>query len=131
MITALSCSKSEPQYEYADGNGNRYVLSRSSMHYYPVNPKESSTGTYSGGEPKSVALTPKQYRQLQELIEKAIQNSTIHLPARTKMSGLITAYTDGNKKQYIIDATRAETKAIEDLLRGYLNHDWITRSGSL
>lgn len=49
------------EYEYSDCNANRYILTVDSLEYTPVQHHESSTGFYSGGEPKKKSITPQTY----------------------------------------------------------------------
>jgi hypothetical protein len=55
LFTVTACM-STSTYQYADGSANVYRIKPDSLEYIPVKPEESSTGMYSGGEPKKVAL---------------------------------------------------------------------------
>src|SRR6187455_400465 len=87
-ILTLSCmSTTHDQYEYADGSANLYRLTEKELEYLPVQPEESSTGFYSGGEPKTVPVTVEQYNTLKDLFDQALENSSIHIADRMKTSG--------------------------------------------
>lgn len=100
-------------YQYADGNGNGYLLTSSTLEYIPVKPEESSSGFYSGGEAKTVSVTANQFTALQSLFEKAMNNSAIQIDERIKMSGVITHIRGDQQTKYILKPGSAELTAIE------------------
>lgn len=108
-------------YQYADGSGNVYALRGKDLSYNPVTPAESSTGTYSGGVPKTVSLTSLQAETVIRLIEKGMNAADEQSESRDKGTGVI-AIESGNKKREC--NLRMDSKAKEDielLLKGYLN----------
>jgi hypothetical protein len=113
-LLTLACSYSMTTYHYADGSGNRYTITSTQLSYDPVKPEESSSGVYSGGEPKTVSLTRDRYADIRTALEKAISNKAIHIPDRIKMSGLII---DSDGKKYLLAPGSAEVKELESLLR--------------
>ena len=117
LITYLSfsCTNNPTQYEYADGSGNRYILTPTSLSYIPVKPGESSSGTYSGGEPKEILLKDGQFNSIRTLLDNAINNTSIHIQDRVKMSGAISIVYKKERKQYILRPGSEELKAIEEL----------------
>jgi len=117
-LLTLSCMSTTPiQYEYADGSANRYLLTEKELQYLPVKPEESSTGFYSGGEPKTVTVTALQYNELRNLFEQALTNTSIHIPDRIKTSGMVSS----PKKQCIIAPNCEEKKIIEATLKAVLD----------
>lgn len=106
--------------EYIDGNGNEYAIGATSLVYTPVKPHESSTGFYSGGQPKQVKLTAAQQHQLIHLLEVACNKSESHITNRTKGSGLIQLFTITQKTSVILTPGCAEQKYIEAELKQYL-----------
>jgi hypothetical protein len=111
------------QYEYGDGSGNRYVLTSSTLSYVPVRVEESSSGTYSGGDPKEILLKGNQFNSIRELLDKAISkslSSSIHIEGRAKMSGVISVLDKNERKEYILKPGSEEMKAIEALLKELL-----------
>lgn len=113
----FSCMKKSSVYEYADGSANAYRLTTSSLEYIPVKKEESSTGMYSGGDPKNVTITQTQYESISELLESAMNNETIHIKDRIKTSGVIRITTDGTTKSCIIAPRCPEQVNIESALR--------------
>ena len=120
IILKTSCMSPSPHYEYADGSGNRYTISTTSLEYIPVKPEESSSGTYSGGEPGEVTLTMKQYNALQQLFEKALNRTEIHTEHRAMMSGLLVRTTHSESKKVILKPGALEIEEIESALRDLL-----------
>lgn len=117
ILLVTSCMRQPITYEYADGSANLYLLTETSLEYLPVKPEESSTGMYSGGEPKTITITPDQFNELKSLLENALANTSIHISDRMKTSGLISMMGANNKKQCIIKPGCPEMKAIEEALK--------------
>lgn len=105
------------EYEYSDGSANRYVLTADSLEYIPVQPHESSTGFYSGGEPKKKSINRQTYELIKRALNDALSNTSIHVADRAKMTGLITI----KSKQQVVIAPGPELKAIDSLLKKTLD----------
>lgn len=120
LLNNTACMNNSIQYEYADGSANRYLLTETELQYVPVTPAESSTGTYSGGEPKTVLITPVQFNELKSLLDNALENSSIHITDRMKTSGMISKIGSGDKKQCILRPNCTEMKTIEATLKSIL-----------
>ena len=69
LLAFLSFTMKTKTYTYIDGNNNTYVLTSSTLDYKPIKKEESSSGTYSGGEPKNMAVTREQYVKLEGIID--------------------------------------------------------------
>jgi hypothetical protein len=127
-LTAFACMTKTTHYEYADGSANRYVILPESLEYIPVKPEESSTGMYSGGEPKKIEITEVQFQTLKSLLEKAIANHEVLITDRIKMSGQISvitnnsmsAFTNTSNEEYILNPGCAEIVSIEGALKALL-----------
>ncbi len=120
ILLAGSCMKQTITYEYADGSANLYLLTETTLEYLPVKPEESSTGMYSGGDPKTVTVTPAEYNELKDLLDEALEKTSIHIPDRIKTSGMISRM-GSTKKQCIIKPYCEEMKAIEGTLKKVLS----------
>jgi len=118
LIIAVACMNTA-NYEYADGNANVYVITPTELKYIPVTPEESSSGTYSGGEPKNIAISPTQFQTLEALFESALNNTGTHIENRVMMSGLVSR-TGSNKKQCILKPGSPDIKLIEEALKKIL-----------
>lgn len=104
-------------YQYADGSANVYILKPDSLEYVPVKPEESSTGMYSGGEPKKVALAPEEFRAISNLLEGAIKKTEIHIPDRVKTSGTITTFSGNEKRSVMLKPGCKEIAELEAALK--------------
>jgi hypothetical protein len=120
FILLISCMNDQIQYEYADGNGNRYVIRKAALQYIPVTPAESSSGTYSGGDPAEVSLSSDQFKTLQVLLEDAISQKRIHIEKRVMLSGKIVRTSSSENKAVLIAAGAPEMKKIEEYLKKVL-----------
>lgn len=107
-------------YQYADGSANMYVLTPDSLEYIPVKPEESSTGFYSGGEPKRIALSPQQFRTVRAMFEAAKTKHEVHLPDRIKTSGMITTVNGSTRNSIILKPGCTELMRIEAELKELL-----------
>lgn len=112
--------KPEQQYHYADGSANKYILTATSLEYLPVTPEESSTGTYSGGDPAFVEITAEQFNTLKGLFETAIAKTEIHTDSRDKMTGLIIRTAPSGSTRVILLPGVPEMLAIEKALKATL-----------
>lgn len=120
LVLITACMDNSTYYQYADGSANVYILTSDSLEYVPVKPEESSTGFYSGGEPKKVALTPQQFRTVRAMLETAKTKHEIHLPDRIKTSGMITTIDGSTKNSIILKPGCAELVRIEKELKELL-----------
>ena len=120
LLLNFSCMKSDHHYIYADGSANRYIITSSTLEYDPVTPAESSTGTYSGGDPKTVPISAEEFASISQLFDKAVANKAVHIQDRMKMSGSISIVKGNNHTQVILAPACAEKEAIESLLKQIL-----------
>lgn len=89
----------------ADGSANVYHCSHAvgaapRFEYRPVTPKQSSTGTYSGGPPRSGPMTDAQVDVLWEQVDAAVTNMAEHVESRDK--GTVAINADGRTKAELI-----------------------------
>jgi lipopolysaccharide export LptBFGC system permease protein LptF len=104
-------------YLYSDGNANTYKIFKEKIEYVPVTKENSSSGMYSGGEPKTTTITIQQYDSLKAVLEEAIGAKEFHAKNREKQSGQITKA--GKKKKTVILQPRA---AIRNKIEKQLKH---------
>lgn len=110
----------EALYQYADGNANVYIPSADMLEYVPVKPQSSSSGFYSGGEPKKVKLTANEFQQLVTLIETALKNTDAHIQERIKGSGAIKTLTGSEKHAIFLKPACVEQQNLEVALKKLL-----------
>lgn len=105
------------EYEYSDGSANRYVITPDSLEYIPVQPHESSTGSYSGGVPKKIAITAETYGLITQALDAALLNKAIHTDQRAKMTGLVRVKS---KRVEAIISPGVELATIDSLFKATL-----------
>lgn len=89
----------------ADGSANVYrcehqVGAEPRFEYRPVTPKESSTGTYSGGPPRTGPMTAAQVEALWREIDAAVTNMAEHVENRGK--GTVAIEAEGHTKAHLV-----------------------------
>lgn len=77
-------------FNYSDGTANGYVVKEGKLIYDPVKMEESSSGEYSGGEPKTVELSNKDISNLRALASAAVNCTDCHQDKRMMMTGQLT-----------------------------------------
>ena len=81
---------------YSDGAANAYRFAHAQdanpaqFSYAPVRPEESSSGTYSGGDPASASLTADDITQLWKIVRELEADTAVHVAARAKGTGAIS-----------------------------------------
>lgn len=118
----LTACMNTSTYQYADGSANVYILKSDSLEYIPIRPEESSTGFYSGGDPKKVAVTLEECRTMRAMLEAAKEKHEIHIPDRIKTSGMITTFSGDEKTQFILTPGCKEITEIEAELKKLLSN---------
>lgn len=76
-------------YSYADGSGNKYRLKDATLQYIPMTPEQSSSGTYSGGDPFTLELEKMNLIKLIDVFERALWSEEDHTKMRTMGSGTL------------------------------------------
>ena len=116
-LTMATCQPHNEHFEYADGSGNLYTLDGHTLSYDPVEPEESSSGMYDGGDPVTVELDKDDVGKLIALFEKGIAETDQHQENRAMGTGMIF-YKEEGKDMSVILKMNAEVKdEIESYLR--------------
>jgi hypothetical protein len=113
--------KPDLRYEYSDGSANRYIVTANAVEYDPVTPAESSTGTYSGGDPKTVSISDAQFEAIGQLFNTAVSNKSVHIKDRVKTSGAISIAKGNSNTQVILAPQCKEKQDIESFLKKILS----------
>jgi len=122
FFNMTSCKTQDSvKYVYADGNNNTYIIKNNVLEYKPLTPLESSSGIYSGGQPKTINLSQADYNKIVAVINKAIDDKSMHIDQRIMMSGLINVENKNGKQSYILGARSASKADIEALLNELLD----------
>jgi hypothetical protein len=109
LFTALLFkANAQISYMYSDGNSNAYSVKETEIKYDPVSKEESSSGHYSGGEPKAVIISPHELNKLTALFEEIIADSSCHQPKRSMGSGLLIRYNKTTAEKKVIIKFKSE-----------------------
>lgn len=92
--------------QFGDGSGNHYLITSSpegtTLVYSPVTPENSSSGTYSGGEPANVTLDAENSAALWSKVQELQTNKAIHAAARGMGTGAFTIAGSENSDRFIV-----------------------------
>lgn len=72
------------EFVYRDGNGNRYKFTREYLEYIPVQPEESSSGIYSGGEPFVHSTRSNEFDVWSTMMQRIAHDTTTHTDDTSK-----------------------------------------------
>ena len=103
--------------QYADKNNNRYILTPDKIKYRPIQPHESSSGTYSGGEPKTMEWAIEEWEACKEIVNQIIQEERLHLKQRRMLTSvlLISFAEDVDKMRLILGKSELHNLLINQL----------------
>ncbi len=80
---------------HADGDGARFE-------YVPITPERSSTGMYSGGDPRAGRIDAAQLAALWQHVSALEANTALHVADRGKGTGLFEITTADGSRSFII-----------------------------
>ncbi|NJM24758.1 MAG: hypothetical protein HC859_03810 [Bacteroidia bacterium] len=103
-------------YQYADGNGNRYVVTPGTLEYIPITPRESSSGTYSGGEAMTTVLPEENYAAICTVFDKVLADKSQHISERLMMSGKLTKNSATGSWTIILRPGSPAQREVEEIL---------------
>jgi hypothetical protein len=111
------------EVRYSDGSGNRTSIwsdpAGAGWAYDPVQPIESSSGTYSGGDPATGVLTADQAAAVLAVFDDAAKNGKPVGDGRPMGTGQVTILRGDVVQEAVIDATSAQ-RALEAILAAQL-----------
>tara|TARA_A100000171_G_C2139891_1_gene154148 strand:+ start:435 stop:845 length:411 start_codon:yes stop_codon:yes gene_type:complete len=98
---------------YTDQNNNRYLITETSFTYIPITEKESSSGTYHGGNPVSKSITKAEFITLQQLAEELIATASKDVK-REMMTSVLSIPKNGSIERVTLrkSAKRNEFEAL-------------------
>lgn len=112
---------SQTYYVYSDGNSNSYTLDSGKLVYTPVNPEESSSGTYSGGKAAKKGISKDTFKHVAALLDKAMETKEQHQEKREMGTAQIVRFSKGKeRKKVILKANASYKEKIEDVFKGLL-----------
>lgn len=116
VLLNFSLMPNPKSYTYIDGNNNTYKITESSLIYEPISPKESSSGTYSGGEYKETAISSDQFLKIEKIIKTIIKDTKCHEATRQMGCGTLTTA----KKTIFISMSSSYKLSLENELKACL-----------
>jgi hypothetical protein len=118
LILALK-TNAQSYYVYSDGNSNSYTLDEKKLVYTPVNPEESSSGTYSGGKAAKKEITKDTFKHIAALLDKAMKEKDQHQSNREMGTAKIAKYSKKGKlkKKVILRSNALYKVKIEDVFQ--------------
>lgn len=105
---------------YRDGNNNEYIIAPELLAYLPVSVEESSSGSYSGGEKKSIVLNKSQYQSLKNVLEKALETPSDHSEKRQMGSSVVVRKSEIESVVYLKYGSGSQ-RAVDGLLHEMLS----------
>jgi hypothetical protein len=91
---------------YRDGSANAYSFTPDGdgvrFEYDPITPERSSTGMYSGGDPRAGRLDAEQLALLWGQVRALEENTALHVTDRGKGTGLFLIKSAGGERSFII-----------------------------
>ena len=101
-------------YLYTDQNNNQYGISASEIKYHPIEPSESSSGYYDGGEKITVMITVEAFNKISNQADALLLASEAYTTARRMRTAILSRIKDGKTKKGIINPS--EKRSAFDLL---------------
>lgn len=108
--------------DYSDGSANQYHFEQRSkdaavsFRYVPVRPEESSTGMYSGGEPRQGRLTAGQAHELKRRLTDLESDAALRVEERGKGTGDFRVQTPEGTRGFLI-RMGPEIRRFDDFLK--------------
>lgn len=102
--------------KFVDQNNNVYNIQKELIDYRPIKPLESSSGTYSGGEPIQVKISETIYNELTEKAIGIINNPRLQTKKREMLTAMIYATKNGKTEKFILPKSH-ERKILEEQLK--------------
>ena len=94
---------------FADGSNNNFTFGQTAedapatFAYVPVTPEQSSSGLYSGGQPKQGNLNPEQSAALWEWVNRMAADTEAHLvDQRPKGSGQVDVQSGEQEQSFVL-----------------------------
>ena len=94
---------------YSDGSANNYQFKQDTkegevyFEYIPVRPEQSSTGMYSGGDPRKGLLDKNQTAELEKWLDKLEKETSLHAKDRIKGSGSFRIKSGSETRSFLIN----------------------------
>lgn len=123
MMCADSIAKSitDNIYTYYDAARNKYVLKGDKLEYVPTNSRESSSGTYNGGNYENIVLTHKEYQALERLFKNALADKKAQTTKNIKPNAAVEITSENKMVIFLLKSTSAINKSLNNFLKQLIN----------
>lgn len=101
---------------YYDFSNNRYRVTKEKIHYLPMTPEQSSSGTYSGGEEKECGISMEIFAEIVEQVKAITENTSLHQEKRRMLTAMMVVDWGEESGRYIIRRS-AEQKSLVALFK--------------
>jgi len=109
-----------PALRYQDQNNNIYRLQDGQFRYEPIQAIDSSSGTYSGGEPASHTISDDLSDEIFTLASEIFQNPRNHASKRVMMTSILSLKLEDEWQRCTL--VRSELRSnLEEALEEALN----------
>lgn len=93
--------------DYHDGSGNHVVFRQDGpdeavFEYIPIQPKHSSSGIYSGGQPQHGVVTAAKVQQLWQHLSALRKNTSLHVSNRMMGTGAFRLQEGPHVTQFLL-----------------------------
>jgi hypothetical protein len=120
-FSILAFNLQAQQFIFSDGNANSYLIFADKIKFDPVTSGNSSSGVYTGGEPKTKNISKEDFQKIKDLFEKAFNAKTDHTKARVMQSAvLIEKKGKKTQRQIILQPNSDHIDKIEEFLKTLL-----------
>jgi hypothetical protein len=124
-VTFISAINGDNQTQmkiiYHDQNNNMYTVTPDSITYTPILKKDSSSGMYSGGSPRSIPLHVEQYNTIIQMAKTLLQNKAGHNVKRIMTTSVLTMVRDTASNSCIL-LPSAQRLSFEKEIQKYLQN---------
>ena len=112
------CQAQQTKIDYYDSPGNAYHITKTTIQYVAMTPMESSSGTYDGGENKTIKINPQQFATIKSFAYKLKMDKANQTTERLKGNGAIAI----NKLDFQIKMKSVLKKRFEEYLNKLLSN---------
>ena len=100
---------------YTDQNNNVFNITAQKITYRAVQPVNSSTGFYSGGEDVEQVIDKNNYESVKQLVNELMGDQDLHAAKREKTTAVIEVFTMRDSQKAILKPSE-KRNTLENLL---------------
>jgi len=108
--------ENDMQISYLDQNNNQYRITQDSFWYTPITPEQSSSGTYSGGDPVMKKINETTFSEIATIANTLLENNIDNGVKREMMTSRLTIKKGDSSTSVTLRKSKYRT-ALETLLK--------------